>query len=349
MPRSCLLFGVFVLALAQAGCSGCSVDRHPHSGTDTGPSNLDANIVPGQDTGVPPTDTGPNMVSDSGFMRSCAADSIDTEGCACTAGGAPRACWPYMAALANRGMGLCMDGTQTCVSSGTEFSNWGPCTGATLPVAENCTNGVDDNCEGQIDCADATCASDPACNLVRCPEFGTRPCYDGPPASQNVGACHDGTQTCTGGVWGSCVGEQTPQREDCSIPRDLNCNHLPGCFDLFVCAASPACQEHCASPLMAGCECPMGQGDVATCRAGMHAITTGTIGGTIQCCPCRASDCGEPNCCSQSVCGGASACRQFTCNPLPSTCMGRVNADCDDFPEDCDEPCCACYGSCSGP
>jgi hypothetical protein len=27
---------------------------------------------------------------------------------------------------------------------------------------------------------------------------------------------------------------------------------------------------------------------------------------------------------------------------LPASCNGMVDTDCDDFPEDCDEPCCYC-------
>jgi hypothetical protein len=43
------------------------------------------------------------------------------------------------------------------------------------------------------------------------------------------------------------------------------------------------------------------------------------------------------------VCAGNSACNTVTCtNSLPASCNGMTNADCDDFPEDCDEPCCRC-------
>jgi hypothetical protein len=352
------VFAVLVFAVSNAGCSGCTVgDRNRgHQGTDGGPL-IDGRIDP-IDVGpaAPDADTGPSLVTDSGFARSCAPDTADAEGCPCNAAtDTSRTCWPYMADPNARNMGVCTDGTQTCMAqSGTEFSNWGPCMNAVQPGMEACTNALDDNCNGLIDCADPTCASDPACNMVTCGEFSTRPCYTGPPATENVGACHDGTQTCMGGAWGDCVGEQLPQHEDCTMARDLNCNHLHGCFDLFVCATSPACQEHCPSTLDPGCVCPSGEGDVATCPSGMHAVTMGTIGGTIECCPCSGSTCGDPNCCAEAECAGNAACGGLTCMPLnPSTCTDSsghlvVNADCDDFPEDCDEPCCACYGDCSG-
>jgi hypothetical protein len=72
---------------------------------------------------------------------------------------------------------------------------------------------------------------------------------------------------------------------------------------------------------------------------------------TVACCPCTAKDCSEStaNCCGEAVCAGNAGCGGLTCRPLPASCNGKVNADCDDFPEDCDEPCCECYGNCSGP
>jgi hypothetical protein len=171
----------------------------------------------------------------------------------------------------------------------------------------------------------------------------TRPCYDGPAGTLDVGACHGGTQTCTGGAWpASCPGEQLPQPEDCASPSDLNCNHLPGCFDIFVCLTSPACMTTC-SITDPSCVCPMGDGDVATCPEGMHGVTMGVFPGTVECCPCAAaSDCSDPGCCAEPVCAGNPSCAGLTCNTLPASCMGMVNFDCDDFTEDCDEPCCKC-------
>ncbi len=60
------------------------------------------------------------------------------------------------------GVGPCAGGTQTCNSNGT---GWGDCTGQTLPGQEGgaCTDGVDNDCNGKIDCADVACASAAAC------------------------------------------------------------------------------------------------------------------------------------------------------------------------------------------
>jgi hypothetical protein len=177
-----------------------------------------------------------------------------------------------------------------------EFPSWGACGGAVTPVAENCTDGLDNNCNGKIDCADPTCATDPACK-TGCTDGQTRPCYDGPQGTQDVGTCHGGMQTCAGGMWPSnCPGEQLPK----------------------------------------------GSGDTATCPEGMLGVTKGGFPGSVECCPCTANDCGNAACCGETVCAGNSQCSQYTCKPLPASCNGQVNADCDDFPEDCDEPCCKC-------
>jgi hypothetical protein len=273
-----------------------------------------------------------------GRLISCAPDALDQQGCNCDPAAGPHAC--YSADPSTRNVGVCKDGTQLCGTS--EFPTYGECDGETLPAAENCTNGLDDNCDGNVDCADPTCATDPACD-TGCTSGQTRACYDGPAGTLDVGTCKAGTQTCSAnGTWPSnCPGEILPGTEDCASPNDKNCNHLPGCFDIFACLTDPACQTQC-QVTKAGCVCPTGDGDVATCPEGTLGITNGAFPGTVECCPCTASDCSNAGCCGEAVCAGNSACDGLTCNTLPPSCMGQVNFDCDDFPEDCDEPCCKC-------
>jgi hypothetical protein len=61
----------------------------------------------------------------------------------------------------------------------------------------------------------------------------TQPCYTGPVGTEDVGICHGGTVTCTGGGWGSCVGEVTPEPyEQCdTLDHDCDGADLNG-FDL---------------------------------------------------------------------------------------------------------------------
>jgi len=66
-------------------------------------------------------------------------------------------------------------------------------------VADVC-DGVDNDCNG---------STDPGC---ACMNDETRPCPDG---LAEVGDCQLGTQTCTGGVWGDCIGETVARTEMC--------------------------------------------------------------------------------------------------------------------------------------
>jgi hypothetical protein len=312
--------GLGIAIVAGLIACGPRAAHHNPDGAD------DAGIA---DAAAPPSD---------GLMISCAPDAGDQQGCACTPSGGPRAC--YSGDPSARHVGVCKDGMQDCPGTG-EFSTYGPCTGEVMPGTESCTNGLDDNCDGTVDCADPTCATDPACH-TGCTDGDTRPCYDGPSGTLGVGTCKAGMQVCANGMWPTtCPGEVLPMPEDCTSPQDLNCNHLPGCFDIFACLGNPACTEHCA---LTGseCVCPDGQGDVATCPEGMVGHTNGAFPPTVECCPCTANDCTNAACCGEAVCAGNPACDGLVCDTLPPSCNGQVNFDCDDFPEDCDEPCCKC-------
>jgi len=263
--------GLIVIAFAFAACNadtGRMLGGTTGGTTGGGPRDLSA--AENGDMALP--DGGPNM--------SCLADAPDQAGCSCPMMGATRPCYP--ADPSTRNIGVCKDGMQTCDGSG-EFAAWGMCTGAVTPVAEVCTDGIDNSCDGKIDCADASCATNAACN-TGCTDGQTRPCYTGPSGTEGVGTCKAGTQTCSGGQWPST--------------------------------------------------CPEGDVDKPKNTGGLVPMD--------QCCPCTAGDCGNPGCCAETVCAGNAACAGLICKPLPSSCMGMVNADCDDFPEDCDEPCCKC-------
>jgi hypothetical protein len=110
----------------------------------------------------------------------------------------------------------------------------GSCTGTECanPVADKCGgseicgDGLDNNCNGQVD---ETCPCIPG---------DVKPCFRGPPGRRNVGACQDGTQRCEGneefGFWGDCTGGIAPSAETCDT-LDNNCN---GCKD-----DDPSCCE----------------------------------------------------------------------------------------------------------
>ncbi len=70
-----------------------------------------------------------------------------------------------------------------------------------VPSPETCNN-RDDDCDGRID------------DGVR------RNCYDGPAGSAGRGICSGGTETCTAGRWGNCVGQVVPRAETCNRMDD---------------------------------------------------------------------------------------------------------------------------------
>lgn len=95
---------------------------------------------------------------------------------------------------------------------------------------EEPNNGLDDNCNGQID----------ETGGISCSPGAVRPCFLGPPGRRNVGACADGQQVCLRtsgefGSWGPCEGGISPSPERCD-GLDNDCN---GCVDDELCCSPP--------------------------------------------------------------------------------------------------------------
>jgi hypothetical protein len=125
----------------------------------------------------------------------------------------------YTGPASTDGVGACHGGTQICDSNG----NWGACLGETLPGSETtalvCADGLDNDCDGWIDMADASCAQAGVCQ-----NGAMQSCYNGANGTDGVGACHGGTQTCVSGAWGVCVNEVTPVTEICADNIDNDCD-----------------------------------------------------------------------------------------------------------------------------
>jgi len=82
------------------------------------------------------------------------------------------------------------------------------------PTAIESCDGFDENCNGIVDDVPGGCD---------CTEGETQPC--GPPEA-GVGACRNGTQTCSSGRWGACVGAVTPTTEVCDGSTDEDCDGM---------------------------------------------------------------------------------------------------------------------------
>jgi len=85
------------------------------------------------------------------LFAACGPSTRDncTGGASCTGGscspGDSRACYTGTGGTEN--VGPCHGGTQMCTSAG----QWGDCQGEVAPAPENCSDGIDNNCNGMVD------------------------------------------------------------------------------------------------------------------------------------------------------------------------------------------------------
>ena len=171
------------LAIAAAGCDagatggGSAPRRDSRDGDDAGeaPVERDAgSSASGSDAGPAPSRGGGDVCGDG---LDDDLDGVIDDGCGC-APGATQSCYPGYAS--EIGLGRCARGTQTC-GGASEFGSWGPCEGAVTPVAEECGNGLDDDCNGAVDdgcppppppgptIVDVTVSLDGDCLTASCP------------------------------------------------------------------------------------------------------------------------------------------------------------------------------------
>ncbi|MBN8610516.1 MAG: hypothetical protein J0L92_08030 [Deltaproteobacteria bacterium] len=158
---------------------------------------------------------------------------------------------------------------------------------------EICGNGVDDDCNGDVD------------ERCGCVPGQTQRCYLGDRALAGVGACREGTQTCDDvdgefSSWGACTGEAGPSTEACDGREDEDCD---GTVD-----------EGCGCALGESRECytgPASTRGVGVCRGGMQTCVT--VGSSTD----------------WSECTGETTPRPDLCDGVDRDCDGRADTGCD--------------------
>jgi hypothetical protein len=195
-------------------------------------------------------------------------------------------------------LGVCGRGVLKCAPGGGM-----QCVAQQAASTETC-NGLDDDCDGLVD-------EDGVCNPPSCVTGQTRSCYDGPATSAGKGSCKAGLQTCSGGLWGDCVGQVLPTPEVCN-GRDDDCSGVVDdgnlCGSLFTCTAGACVPADCSSESLAcpaGFTCTTAAGGARTCKP--DTCSPGCAAGEL----CISGSCVNP--CAGVTCGKGAYCAGGLC------------------------------------
>jgi len=256
LRRVAFLVSVSLVALPFAvSCSGAGGDGG--GATDDGGGN-EPSSSSGSDASSAQS-TGTFGSSSSGVAPECTMNTECPMGSICEGG----MCVPGCANDQPCPIGeVCCDGG--CFDPQSDIEHCGTC-GNPCPVADNiittCEMGICGfgGCTGGYsDCDGSPANGCETTGVCACTPGSTQPCYYGDPATQNVGPCVGGMQTCNaqGTGYGACVGQVLPVNEVCFDSIDNDCNGLTDDFADLDADGWTVCDGDCCDEAGIACANP---------------------------------------------------------------------------------------------
>lgn len=218
----------------------------------------------------------------------------------------------------------------TCLSD--ERLCGGKCLAPSAIPAENCGNGQDDDCDGQIDCADSNCGNGTACGGDRICQTGrcVTPCASGGVCQGNPGAdrCIPGVFACDPNGTRACVDDRNgPACNGGQVCRNLSCVACGGinqpCCSNDNCGGNICRNGTCAAPCVSGGDCADNPGR-RQCVAGTYRCDDAGVR--------RCVDGNRSFCSASQMCNGNGSCvarcmEGGSCTPTDRCKTGRYVCD----------------------